>query len=57
MNHRHLICEVCYASIPLEPDHLYAAHLRWHRTLTNLPGATLTSGQSLAGEGGPDATP
>lgn len=50
MNHQHLICEVCYASIPLEPDHLYAAHLRWHRTLTNLPGATLAPVSELKSE-------
>jgi hypothetical protein len=36
-DHQHLICQVCYASIPLEPDHLYEGHLRWHKTLTNLP--------------------
>lgn len=37
-----LICEVCYACVPLEPTHLYAAHQRWHRTLTNLPGDALS---------------
>jgi hypothetical protein len=36
-DHLHLICEVCCCSVPMEPDHLYAAHLRWHKTLTNIP--------------------
>lgn len=38
MVHHCLICEVCYCCVPMEPDHLYAAHMRWHRTLTNQPG-------------------
>ena len=35
--HYHLTCEVCYCQIPMWPEHLYAAHLRWHQTLTNRP--------------------
>jgi hypothetical protein len=31
------ICEVCYAAVVLEPDHIYEAHLRWHKTLSNIP--------------------
>jgi len=47
LGHQHLICEVCYAQVPLTPDWLYQGHLAWHRTLTNQPAPripTLESG-------------